>query len=418
MSNLELNKETGPREVFCGLTSIVWLHRRMPDAFFLVVGSRTCAHLIQSAAGVMIFAEPRFGTAILEEKDLAGLADAHEELDRVIAELINRRPEIKTLFLVGSCPSEVIKLDLATVAERMNKKFVGKVRVVNYSGSGIETTFTQGEDGALKSLIPLMNESTEEKLLLVGTLANNVEDRFIKLFNKIGISKIESFPPRQSTDLPSIGKNTKVLLTQPYLSETIRDLEHRGCEIIYSPFPLGIEGSTKWFLSAAKAFNINPLKVHEILSPLTLRASKALDAHKSILRGKKLFLLPESQLEISLARFLHNECEMELIEVGTPYLNKDLMKNELNLLPSNTKIVEGQHVEKQLDRVREKNPDLVVCGMGLANPLEAEGIHTKWSIELVFSPIHGIDQAADLAGLFSKPLRRDQILKSKSLATH
>ena len=47
MSKVELNKETGPREVFCGLTSIVWLHRRMPDAFFLVVGSRTCAHLIQ-----------------------------------------------------------------------------------------------------------------------------------------------------------------------------------------------------------------------------------------------------------------------------------------------------------------------------------------------------------------------------------
>ena len=78
MNKVEFYKETGPREVFCGLTSIVWLHRRMPDAFFLVVGSRTCAHLIQSAAGVMIFAEPRFGTAILEEKDLAGLADAHE----------------------------------------------------------------------------------------------------------------------------------------------------------------------------------------------------------------------------------------------------------------------------------------------------------------------------------------------------
>ena len=111
MSKVEFNKETGPREVFCGLTSIVWLHRRMPDAFFLVVGSRTCAHLIQSAAGVMIFAEPRFGTAILEEKDLAGLADAHEELNRVVNDLIARRPEIKTLFLVGSCPSEVIKLD-------------------------------------------------------------------------------------------------------------------------------------------------------------------------------------------------------------------------------------------------------------------------------------------------------------------
>ena len=53
-------KERGQREVFCGLTSIIWLHRKMQDAFFLVVGSRTCAHLLQSAAGVMIFAEPRF----------------------------------------------------------------------------------------------------------------------------------------------------------------------------------------------------------------------------------------------------------------------------------------------------------------------------------------------------------------------
>ena len=53
-------KERGQREVFCGLTGIIWLHRKMQDAFFLVVGSRTCAHLLQSAAGVMIFAEPRF----------------------------------------------------------------------------------------------------------------------------------------------------------------------------------------------------------------------------------------------------------------------------------------------------------------------------------------------------------------------
>ena len=60
-------KQRGQREVFCGLTGIIWLHRKMQDAFFLVIGSRTCAHLLQSAAGVMIFAEPRFGTAIMEE---------------------------------------------------------------------------------------------------------------------------------------------------------------------------------------------------------------------------------------------------------------------------------------------------------------------------------------------------------------
>ena len=103
--------ERGERAVFCGLTSIIWLHRRIQDAFFLVVGSRTCAHLLQSAAGVMIFAEPRFATAILGERDLAGMADCNEELDRVVSELLARRPNIRRLFLVGSCPSEVIKLD-------------------------------------------------------------------------------------------------------------------------------------------------------------------------------------------------------------------------------------------------------------------------------------------------------------------
>ncbi|MCU0624263.1 MAG: hypothetical protein MUF53_10460, partial [Gemmatimonadaceae bacterium] len=88
-------KERGQREVFCGLTGIVWLHRKLQDAFFLVVGSRTCAHLVQSAAGVMIFAEPRFGTAILTDRDLAGMADANDELDRVCATLLERRPDIR-----------------------------------------------------------------------------------------------------------------------------------------------------------------------------------------------------------------------------------------------------------------------------------------------------------------------------------
>ena len=95
----------------------------------------------------------------------------------------------------------------------------------------------------------------------------------------------------------------------------------------------------------------------------------------------------------------------------------DLMKAEIDLLPPGCRIVEGQHVEKQLDRVRDSSPDLVVCGMGLANPLEAEGISTKWSIEMVFSPIHGIDQASDLAELFSRPLRRHDILNPTKTLT-
>jgi light-independent protochlorophyllide reductase subunit N len=86
------------------------------------------------------------------------------------------------------------------------------------------------------------------------------------------------------------------------------------------------------------------------------------------------------------------------------------MAEELALLPAGPTISEGQDVDRQLDRCREERPDLVVCGLGLANPLEAEGMTTKWSIELVFTPVHGYEQAADLAELFARPLRRRALL--------
>jgi light-independent protochlorophyllide reductase subunit N len=81
------------------------------------------------------------------------------------------------------------------------------------------------------------------------------------------------------------------------------------------------------------------------------------------------------------------------------------------LLPAGVSIVEGQDVERQLDRCREAAPDLSVCGLGLANPLEAEGFATKWSIELVFTPIQGFEQAGDLAELFARPLARRELLE-------
>jgi light-independent protochlorophyllide reductase subunit N len=117
-------------------------------------------------------------------------------------------------------------------------------------------------------------------------------------------------------------------------------------------------------------------------------------------------------LEIPLARFLARELGMVLIEVGTPYLHKEHLAEELCLLPPHTMLSEGQHVDRQLDRCRAARPDLVVCGLGLANPLEAEGMTTKWSIELLFTPIQFYDQASDLAELFARPLVRRMRLEA------
>ncbi len=405
--------ERGQREVFCGLTGIVWLHRKIQDAFFLVVGSRTCAHLIQSAAGVMIFAEPRFATAILEERDLAGLADANDELDCVVQRLIERRPDIKLLFLVGSCPSEVIKLDLSRAANRLSQKLMPQVRVLAYSGSGIETTFTQGEDACLAALVPVLPEApvnAAPNLLIAGALAEAVEDQFARLFGAMGIGPVQFLPPRRAAALPPVGPATRVLLAQPYLAETARLLEQRGARILPAPFPLGVEGTRLWLRAAAEAFDVASERFATATALPEQRARQAVAKTAAPLAGKRIFFFPDSQLEIPLARFVARECGMALTEIGTPYLHRAHLAPELALLPE-AFIVEGQDVDRQLDRCRAEKPDLTVCGLGLANPLEAEGMATKWSIELLFTPIQGYECAADLAGLFARPLARRAVLE-------
>lgn len=401
-------RERGQREVFCGLTGIIWLHRKIQDAFFLIVGSRTCAHLMQSAAGVMIFAEPRFATAIIEDRDLAGLADANDELDRIVKRLLERRPDIKMLFLVGSCPSEVIKLDLSKAAARLSRDYAPDVRILNYSGSGIETTFTQGEDNCLAALVPEMPAAgaDDPSLLVVGTLADVVEDQIRRLLEDLGVPAPRFLPARRAGELPPVGPGTRFLLAQPYLAETARLLEDRGAKRLSAPFPLGADGTTRWLRAAADAFDIPDSRFRAVTDRPLERATSALTRYRDALKGRSVFFFPDSQLEIPLARFLSSELGMRPIEVGVPYLHQDIMAPELAMLPDGTALSEGQDVDRQLDRCRAADPDLVVCGLGLANPLEAEGVATKWSIELVFTPVQGYEQAADLAALFSRPLDR------------
>ena len=406
-------QERGQRAVFCGLTSIIWLHRRIQDAFFLVVGSRTCAHLIQSAAGVMIFAEPRFATAILGERDLAGMADCHEELDRVVSELIARRSGINRLFLVGSCPSEVIKLDLETAAAKLQVKHENRVRISAFSGSGIETTFTQGEDQCLTSTIAELPalEASKENLIVLGTVSDIVEDQFRRLFDELDIKDVHFYPGRKAGDLPAVGKGTRVIAAQPFVGETARALIARGANLISAPFPLGAEGSKAWFESVAEAYGVDSQRTEQALELPYQRAKRAVSVHRSKLEGKRIHFLPDSQLEIPMARFLSEECGLGINEVGTPFHDQLVMRAELARLRKDVPMVEGQDLDPALARVRASRPDLTVCGMGIANALESEGLRTKWSIELVFSPVQGFDQAGDLAGLFAKPLAREEILE-------
>jgi light-independent protochlorophyllide reductase subunit N len=202
-----------------------------------------------------------------------------------------------------------------------------------------------------------------------------------------------------------------LLLAQPFLAETARALEERGAKRLSAPFPFGAEGTTAWFKAAADHFGVDEMTFRRATAPGRERAKRAIARSKSRLAGKRIFFFPDSQLEIPLARFLACELDMVPVEIGTPYLHAQHLAAELALLPPSAQLSEGQDVDKQLARCRAARPDLVVCGLGLANPIEAEGLTTKWSIELVFSPIHGFEQAGDLAELFARPLLRRELLR-------
>lgn len=419
-ANVPTIRQRGQHEVFCGLTSIIWLHRKVQDAFFLIVGSRTCAHLMQSAAGVMIFSEPRFATAIMEERDLAGMADMHDELDRIVDKLLVRRPDIRMLVLVGSCPSEVIKFDLSKAAERLNRAHAPRHRVLCYSGSGIETTFTQGEDNFLAALIedapmPRVAEDAAD-LIIAGCLPDVVEDQFARLIAGLGVQNFHFLPGRSSAAVPAVGPQTRFILAQPYLGAASAALEARGARRIDAIFPLGEEGTTAWLKAIANAFDIPPARFEAVTEAPRKRARAAMQHYHSCLEGRRFFFFPDSQLEPSLARFLSREAGAEVVEVGSPYLHRELSAGELALLPPGTALSEGQDVDLQIERCREADPDLIVCGMGLANPFEAEGRLTKWSIEFAFTPIQGYEQAGDLAELFARPLQRNALLSGTSAA--
>ena len=130
------------------------------------------------------------------------------------------------------------------------------VRVLNYSGSGIETTFTQGEDACLASMVPVLPASTARELLIVGALPDVVEDQALALLAAMGISPVRCLPARRSGDLPSVGANTVFALLQPFLGDTHAALIRRGARHIPAPFPFGAAGTTAWLQAIATEFNV------------------------------------------------------------------------------------------------------------------------------------------------------------------
>lgn len=428
--------ETGNYHTFCPISCVSWLYQKIEDSFFLVIGTKTCGYFLQNALGVMIFAEPRYAMAELEESDISAQLNDYKELKRLCIQIKqDRNPSV--IVWIGTCTTEIIKMDLEGMAPILEAE-IG-IPIVVARANGLDYAFTQGEDTVLAAMVPHCpspstnantntnnntntNESTPtkvqtNKLVLFGSLPSTIANQLEFELKRHGIQVSGWLPSTRYADLPVLDENTFVCGINPFLSRTATTLmRRRKCKLISAPFPIGPDGTRAWIEKICSVFNIVPDQ--KALNEREIRVWEGLEEYLKIIKGKSVFFMGDNLLEISLARFLIR-CGMTVYEIGIPYMDKRFQAAELALLEKTChemkvncpRIVEKPDNYYQIQRIKELQPDLVITGMAHANPLEARGITTKWSVEFTFAQIHGFSNAKDILELVTRPLRRNQKLE-------
>jgi light-independent protochlorophyllide reductase subunit N len=429
---LNFECETGNYHTFCPISCVAWLYQKIEDSFFLVIGTKTCGYFLQNAMGVMIFAEPRYAMAELEEGDISAQLNDYAELKR-LCDQIKRDRNPSVIVWIGTCTTEIIKMDLEGLAPRLEAE-IG-IPIVVARANGLDYAFTQGEDTVLAAMAhrcpdksPIAESEKEERnsltrllnfgrkqedvnaeeseyvkhppLVLFGSLPDPVVTQLTLELKKQGIKVSGWLPARRFTELPVIEEGTYVIGVNPFLSRTATTLmRRRKCKLIGAPFPIGPDGTRAWIEKICSVFNIEP----KGLSDREQQIWDGMEDYLQLIRGKSVFFMGDNLLEISLARFLVR-CGMTVPEIGIPYMDKRYQGAELELLTKTCeemgvplpRIVEKPDNYNQLQRINEIHPDLVITGMAHANPLEARGINTKWSVEFTFAQIHGFNSLKDL----------------------
>ena len=425
-SLLSFECETGNYHTFCPISCVAWLYQKIEDSFFLVIGTKTCGYFLQNAMGVMIFSEPRYAMAELEEGDISAKLSDYEELKRLCLQIKkDRNPSV--IFWIGTCTTEIIKMDLEGIAPKLESE-IG-LPIVVARANGLDYAFTQGEDTVLAAMAQkcpetstIFNNNNHEKLrqnhpplILFGSVPDAVANQLTLELKYQGILVSGWLPAKRYTELPVIDEGYYVCGVNPYLSRTATTLmRRRRTKLIGAPFPIGPDGTRAWIEKICSVFNIEPIGLEDREQKIWL----SLEEYLELLVNKSVFFMGDNLLEISLARFLIR-CGMVVHEIGIPYMDKRYQSNELLLLEktclemgvSIPSIVEKPDNYKQLERIRELKPDLVITGMAHANPLEARGINTKWSVEFTFAQIHGFTNSRDVLELVTRPLRRNGSLQ-------
>jgi len=391
------------RDDFCSLAPIGWLHHKMQDSFFLVVGTGSCQGFLQTALGVMVFAKPRFATAVLDEDDLGG-ADPLTGLRPLVAAIVAEHAP-RAIFLASTCTPEILKMNVAGCAEPLEREF--GVRVYPCRLDGFDPAYTQGEDHVLQAMI-LRAPATDEKNLVILGCLSPLEEAEIRLeCAAMGLPEPGFLPAESALELPPLGPNTVLAPVHPYLyGAAALAARERGCAMHKSLFPYGPDGARAFYETLAAAFGKTvSYEAREC------EAWAALEPTTAALRGKSIAFCSDAMLELPLARTLRAAGALVPF-LGTPNLYKKFHAAEVAALPG-VEILERPDRFALFARLSESKPDLVVANLNVANPLEGMGFAVKWSTELTFQPIHGFSGASTLFGMFALALRRHEALAAR-----
>jgi light-independent protochlorophyllide reductase subunit N len=398
-SDCQILKEDNVTHSFCGLACVGWLYQKIKDSFFLILGTHTCAHFLQNALGMMIFAKPRFGIALLEESDLS----KHEpRLDEVISE-IKRDHHPSVIFLLSSCTPEVMKVDFKGLAHTLSTP---EVPVLFVPASGLVFNFTQAEDSVLQALVHHCPEAPagRKNVVFVGSVNDSTADDLRAEAEELGIPVGGFLPESRFDRLPAIGPDTVLAPIQPYLSRVCSRLSReRGSRVLNSLFPFGPDGTRAFWEDLAAEFG---MKVD--LRDREEAAWKKIEKQTGLLRNKKIFLTADTMMELPLARFLKH-AGADVVECSSAYINKKFHARELEAL-SGVRVVEQPNFHRQLEEIRRTRPDMIVTSLMTANPFVGNGFVVKWSMEFTLMSIHSWSGVFTLANLFVSPLLRRQKL--------
>ena len=320
--------ETGNYHTFCPISCIAWLYQKIEDSFFLVIGTKTCGYFLQNALGVMVFAEPRYAMAELEEGDISAQLNDYKELKRLCLQIQqDRNPSV--IVWIGTCTTEIIKMDLEGIAPRLEADI--QIPIVVARANGLDYAFTQGEDTVLAAMAhrcPSRKSKKEKNLVLFGSLPELVVAQLERELKAQNISVSGWLPTKRYIDLPSLDENTYVCGINPFLTRTATTLVRRKkCQLINAPFPIGPDGTRAWVENICKAFDIIPTGLEERENKIW----ESLENDLALVRNKSVFFMGDNLLEISLARFLVR-CGMRVEEIGIPYLDTRYQNKELLLL--------------------------------------------------------------------------------------